>query len=112
MGIETTGYLLSAIGHDYIPKERKNKTMNRCKKGKTFTFDEFLTKAICCTFPELIIFTLRAAMLENMNLLRMTSPKSPLSEKVKWRTQLSDPDEKDLNVFSWLLPTWRTDLEQ
>ena len=86
--------------------------MIRCEKGKTFTFDEFLTRAICRIFPELIIFTLRAAILENMSLLRMTGTKSPLSEKVKWRTQLSDPDEKDLNVFSWLVPTWRTDLEQ
>ena len=62
--------------------------MIRCEKGKTFTFDEFLTRAICCTFPELIIFTLRAAMLENIGLLRMTGTKSPLSEKVKWRIQL------------------------
>ena len=83
--------------------------MIRCEKRKTFTFDEFLTRAICRTFPELIIFTLSAAMLENMSLLRMTSTKSPLSEKVKWRTH---PDKKDLNVFSWLVPTWRTDLEQ
>ena len=88
--------------------------MIRCEKGKTFTFDEFLTRAICRTFPELIIFTLRAAILENTSLLRMTGTKSPLSEKVKWRIQLCmwDPDEKDLNVFSWLVPTWRTDLEQ
>ena len=72
--------------------------MIRCEKGKTFTFDEFLTRAICCTFPELIIFALRAAMLENMSLLRMTSTKSPLSEKIKWRTQLSDPDEKHFEL--------------
>ena len=54
--------------------------MIRCEKGKTFTFDEFLTRAICRTFPELVIFTLRAAMLENMSLLRMTNP-SPLCPK-------------------------------